>query len=624
MRERVFYPSSRTTIMHNIHKMKRYALIAAVCSLAMGATAQTQNLTKEITVEKDYVPVEHKATKQNALPKVQQNPADMNATLTYSDWAMPANVPAKIPTMTPYGYQTNKQWSTNKGYADLGIGSQLNIVGSAGYRVLDNDSHRLALWLQHCSSFLGKNSSPEVELPNKQKYNDNTIGANHTSQFYEGTLSIDASLNFDNFNYYAVGKAAAPEEGMLGYTGVVNNFSEDEMGMQKWMQFLVSSGWQSRRNDRNYTYGIKGGFGYGGFSKSGIQLPDYDNGAKETSFFINLNAKYFIQDNLKVGADLGFDFASYNTLPSFDFDTWKYNARKHSSLGVASVSPFLRYQRENLLLQLGVNFDIAINSGSTFNVSPNVKADYNFTPGVGIFLDLKGGTLINHLWQMKALNRYINPTMCYKTSDVPLDIEAGFNLGAWQGFSAKIFGGFASYNSYMMPQYTQAAMIPASVYEFTEVDMRSAVFYRGMKLSGWKAGAELGYKYRSLVDAKARFTYSPQNDDEGCILGLDRPEYVIDANIAICPIEPLRVNIGYEMRGNRAIYGTQIQNNGEDYWEAYKLNNVMNLKLGASYRVMPNLTVFVNAENLMNKQWDWFIGHGAQKLNIMGGAGITF
>ena len=176
----------------------------------------------------------------------------------------------------------------------------------------------------------------------------------------------------------------------------------------------------------------------------------------------------------------------------------------------------------------------------------------------------------------------------------------------------------------MMPQYTQAAMIPASVYDFTEVDMRSAVFYRGMKLSGWKAGAELGYKYRSLVDAKARFTYSPQNDDEGCILGLDRPEYVIDANIAICPIEPLRVNIGYEMRGNRAIYGTQIQNNGEDYWEAYKLNNVMNLKLGASYRVMSNLTVFVNAENLMNKQWDWFIGHGAQKLNIMGGAGITF
>ena len=176
--------------MHNIHKMKRYALIAAVCSLALGATAQTQNLTKEITVEKDYVPVEHKATKQNALPKVQQNPADMNATLTYSDWAMPANVPAKIPTMTPYGYQTNKQWSTNKGYADLGIGSQLNIVGSAGYRVLDNDSHRLALWLQHCSSFLGKNSSPEVELPNKQKYNDNTIGANHTSQFYERSASM--------------------------------------------------------------------------------------------------------------------------------------------------------------------------------------------------------------------------------------------------------------------------------------------------------------------------------------------------------------------------------------------------------------------------------------------------
>lgn len=611
--------------MHNIQKMKRYALIAAVCSLAMSATAQTQNLTKEITVEKDYVPVEHKATKQNVLPKVQQNPADMNATLTYSDWAMPATVPTKIPTITPYGYQTNKQWSTNKGYADLGIGSQLNIVGSAGYRVLDSDSHQLALWLQHCSTFLGKNSSPLVTGdPAKQKYNDNTVGANYTGQFYEGTLNIDASFNFDHFNYYSVGMNPEANEGEIIQINDPNPLSEDIMGMQTWKQFLVSSNWQSRRNDRSFTYGIGGGFGYGGFNKSGIDTQDFADGAKETSFFIDLNADYLLQDNLKVGADLGFDFASYNDLPSLNFDTFKYAERNHSSLGIAKVSPFIRYQREDLLIQLGVNLDIAINSGSTFRVSPNVKVDYRITPGVGLFIDLKGGNAINHLWQMKAQNRYINPGMCYETSFTPLDLEAGFNLGAWQGFSARLFGGFASYRDYMMPQLLAAPMVSSANYNFTHINMLSAVHYRGIDFSGWKAGAELAYKYRSYVDTKVRFTYSPQDGGDGCVLGLDRPEYVIDANIGIRPIEALCVNIGYEMRGNRAVYGFQNAANEKEYWEKTELDNVMNLKVGASYRIMPNLTVFIDANNLMNKQWDILPGFGAQKLSIMGGAGITF
>ena len=65
--------------------------------MTLGASAQ--NLNKEITVDKDYVPVERKAVKQNTLPAVQKNAVDMNAKLNYSDWALPAAVPAKIPTM---------------------------------------------------------------------------------------------------------------------------------------------------------------------------------------------------------------------------------------------------------------------------------------------------------------------------------------------------------------------------------------------------------------------------------------------------------------------------------------------------------------------------------------------
>ena len=129
--------------------------------MTLGASAQ--NLNKEITVDKDYVPVERKAVKQNTLPAVQKNAADMNAKLNYSDWALPAAVPAKIPTMQPYGYLTNKVVDTKRGYATLGAGSQLNLLGNAGYRVLDDVNTALALWVQHNRTWAGKNSSPWVD-----------------------------------------------------------------------------------------------------------------------------------------------------------------------------------------------------------------------------------------------------------------------------------------------------------------------------------------------------------------------------------------------------------------------------------------------------------------------------
>ena len=119
-----------------------------------------------------------------------------------------------------------------------------------------------------------------------------------------------------------------------------------------------------------------------------------------------------------------------------------------------------------------------------------------------------------------------------------------------------------------------------------------------------------------------RFTYSPQDEDEGCVLGLDRPEYVVDANISVMPIDKLAINLGYEMRGNRSMWGYQIVD-GKDYWEQTPLENAMNLKVGASYRLLDNLTLFVDANNLMNKQWDVLYGQGAQKLSVMGGASIT-
>ncbi|MGN0214752.1 MAG: hypothetical protein ACI4AH_08115 [Muribaculaceae bacterium] len=594
--------------------MKRYAIIAA-CAMTLGASAQTLN--KEITVDKDYVPVERKAVKQNVLPAVQKNAVDMNATLNYSDWALPAAVPAKIPTMQPYGYLTNKNFDTKRGYATLGAGTQLNLLGNAGYRVLDDANNTLAIWVEHNSTWAGKNSSLIYTEPLdvfKQKFNDNTIGLDFTSRFDEGTMRINARANFDTFNYY--GAVKRYESGMAEY-----NYIPDVFGNQSFSEVGVTGGWYSREANHNFNYQIEAGLGHGGFKKS--QFVDYE-GVKETNFFVKLGGKYAMNDHADAGAEVRFDYATFNDAPYFDLNTYKIAQEEDNSQGIARISPFVRFHRDNVMLRLGVNADISINAGTTFRIAPNVRLDYVFVPGVGLSLDINGGKNINHLWEMKAMNRYVNPSVRYGTTFVPVDAEASLNIGSFAGFSAKLFGGFASYKDKKLPFFAIAPAMPSGIgYDLKDDDLTSTTVYQTIDISGWKAGAELAYQYRALVDAKVRFTYSPQDADEGCVLGLDRPEYVLDANITVNPISKLAINLGYEMRGNRAMWGHQIVE-GHDFWEETPLDNAMNLKVGASYRLLDYLTLFVNANNLMNKQWDVLYGQGAQKLNVMGGASITF
>ena len=141
--------------------MKRYCISLIIAAFACGATvAQEQELNKEITVDRDFVPVEQKATKANLLPEVYRPQAATGAgKIGYSDWAVPVEVPATAVTLSPYGYGASRELSANRGYFEFGIGTCLNMLGSAGYRLIDLDDTKMSIWLQHNSTWTGKNKS---------------------------------------------------------------------------------------------------------------------------------------------------------------------------------------------------------------------------------------------------------------------------------------------------------------------------------------------------------------------------------------------------------------------------------------------------------------------------------
>ena len=171
-----------------------FTILLAAFTLTTVYAQDNTNLNKEITLEKDIEPLQKKAVKKNQLPKVKTlDNTQPKTNLGYSDLMAPIEVPADIPTLLPYGYRTAHNFSNKRGYLDVGVGSQANFRLDFGYRILNQEREKLGVWINHNSTWDGRNSSKLItDSQNrlKQKFNDNTLGVDYSKVFDRGTFSM--------------------------------------------------------------------------------------------------------------------------------------------------------------------------------------------------------------------------------------------------------------------------------------------------------------------------------------------------------------------------------------------------------------------------------------------------
>lgn len=632
-------------------------IFVCICTLSiMGLGGYAQELNKEITLEKDFVPVEKKATKKNALPVVIQ-PAknETPTTLKYSDWAQPTAVATSIPTMLPYGYRTSHIFSDKRGYFDFGVGTQLNIAGSAGYRLIDKPETQLGVWLQHTSTWSGKNTTTFIRDGEKlkQKYNDNVVGLDFSHQFSKGLLDAGASVHFDKFNYYGgLNRVWNSEWDLGGIVPIDNSYNWDDE-KQSFLDIALRGKWQSRINiaDRDFDYYVGMRFNHAGYSKS--FTTEYD-GAKENHITANVGASYQLSGAAGLGADVAVDYLNRKYKS-------EWNDRVADDMTMITLHPYYSYVGERASASLGVNLNFSFNDGAAIRVAPNVKIDYKFVDGAALYAVAQGGKRLNTLSSMAAVNRYSDPLGGYGNTFVPIDAEAGFKIGPFRGFSLKLYGGYGifkndqlvvlPYNLFAGPESGNLMYHNAFYYHnphimLSENQFFAPVYYRGLNTRGMKFGAELNYKYRSLAELDVKAVFAPQSKDldgkyiKGYTLGLDRAKTVVNVDLKVNPLRALTVNVGFDYRGGRYNIndyymeysfaewhddGSQIDNRYQFASSGtFDLADVLNLRAGASYRFDKTLTLWVQASNLLNKQWDVTMGMGAQKLGFMGGLQLVF
>ena len=607
-------------------------LLAAFALNGTYAQDNKTNLNKEITLEKDIAPLEKKAVKKNELPKVKKPTATGQKTqLGYSDLTSPIDVPTSIPTLLPYGYRTAHNFSDKRGYFDIGGGTQANFRVDFGYRLIDEEREKLGVWLNHNSTWNGKNSSKFVTMEenrNKQKYNDNTIAVDYSRGLGNGTLTLGAKAHVDIYNYYGGWNTADlsldPDVVMPNPTYKSPYNWDNEK--QTFFDFNLNAGWRSqfmlRDNPLKYNVGLQ--YGHAVYDKSFNDL--YNHGAHDNWGVLNLNGAYDLTELTTAALNIKGEYLRRGTKAKSgsDFDLF-------DEVGMITLSPTYTVRGDMFKLQLGLNAHISFSDGAAFRLSPNIRANLALVDGFSLFANFLGGKNLGYRVPTHYYNtRYDLPLLMYGSIYTPLDAEAGVKVGPFQGLSAKVSLGYAIVKDQPGICYRVEPQIHALNHGMMST-------YKVIDGRGYYINAEVAYKYRSLIEATAGIKYAPHDDEiydadkhyNNYKLGVDRASTVADIDLKVTPWRPLTLNVGLQYRGGRmALFNTHNTYSGSELaahlYEFVKMDDVINLHAGANYRLNSSVSLWLQAHNLLNRRYDILYGLGTQRIGFMAGASFTF
>ena len=137
------------------------------------------------------------------------------------------------------------------------------------------------------------------------------------------------------------------------------------------------------------------------------------------------------------------------------------------------------------------------------------------------------------------------------------------------------------------------------------------------------AGAQISYAYKDLFSFAADATYyhwdadDPNVDSETVNYNdalLMKPQFKLGLQIEARPIHALSLNISYQYISRTEPY----------FFTGAKLPAVSNLGLKATYNLFKGVSIYAKADNLLNKEYQYYLDYPTQGINFVGGLSFQF
>lgn len=567
--------------------------------LIAGSLFASGQYDQSIAVEGKYTPEYINHDRIGVFPTPLRFPLEKSS-LQYSLSGTNADfLPTAVPIQAT-AWRAARTIPEYRGYLDLGIGSWLESTLSAGYRFIDSRTATLGIRLQHNSTSLWKPEFTVLPDTKTERY-DESIGLYGKRLFGDiGRLEGAVDYHIGNFNYY----------GFDPYFQLPDLTGDPKAPTQTLNDIAARIGWFSPASAEKLSWSVTAGVRYFGYRRfytpAFAALYNSQTGGRETDFNIKGGVEYKFASPSSLGIDVNADILSYAKSEWKGPEGLSGMLSDLDSYGMVSLTPYYKFTRNLLNIQIGVRIDLAFNAGpeddrfSTFHIAPAVRLDYN-AGAVKLFLHALGGTQLHTLASGYQQDYYQAPALT-STSPVytPVDAKIGAAFGPFNGFHAGLDVAYRSSRNQYLGGYYQLYLNRELPYAGIRTD-----------LNGFSFGINAGYDAGRFFKIAGEARYQPQDGETGYFNGYDRPEWTAQISAETNPWSSLRFKLGYELRAMRLM-------------DMGRLPNVSLLNFGASYGITDRLSVWLQADNLLNRKYWYMPGLPAPGILISAGIGLMF
>lgn len=540
----------------------------ALIAFPTWAQAQTQakdtTLSRTVVVEQEYNPDIMDASKVNVLPKVAP-PTVSKKTVEYDATLVPAgNIPAS--TMQAYT-GVESQDKAQRGYARLGYGNYGNLDARANYLFILPNSDKLNLNF-HMNGMDGKLDMPDSKEKWDARYYRTRAGMDYIHSFRKVDLNVAGNFGLSNFNYMSY--TSNNKQKFL--SGDVH-FGVKSTGEELPLQFHAETNLMFYERQHDFQY----------------------ENAQEAMVRTRAGAMGAISGEQYVGVELAMDNVFYKNNEFDDYTSVELN-------------PYYLYQNDDWKIRLGAHVDFAFGFGKKFRVAPDVTAQYIFSDSYILYAQATGGRRTNDFRRLEMISPYSQTASQLDATYEQLNAALGFRTSPVTGLWFNLYGGYQDLKNNL----ATIGVTPTADGSYSS----SYLLPLQANMHNIYAGAEISYSYKDIISFSASGVYrdwktAKAEDYNGDVLLAYMPSFEAKFNVDIRPIPSVLVNLGYQ-HATREKVGDQ------------RVDPVGNLYLGGSYEVFKDISIYVRANNLLNKDYQYYWGYPTEGVNFMGGVSFRF
>ena len=563
--------------------MKRTLIFCLFCAL-VGNVWATEEVSRDVTVERDYNPTIGQVRKQTLTPdKEELTPEPLE--VKYTTWSKSEEVEQKPNLQKPITVDVDRFYPYKKGMAKVGFGFYLQALAEFYYPLLQGDTYLLDVDVKHHSNWSKITLEDGTKPRGMSHFTD--VALNYEHQFTDMRLAMKADYAYTGYDYY--GMSNEP----------VTPFYKDTVGNNSVFEFDAKLFSTNTKNSFQYHVGLD--YLYLG--------RNFDISMHEFGFDADISGAV---GNGRLGGAVKLDVHT-TSMPE---DTGSTAAHAHTAT-ILTLTPYYSFGRDDWNVKIGANLFAHIAQGENpwpVSGSANISAHVGIVPELFyLYGGIGGDYSSNDYYSMIRENRYITPNLEMKPTYTPFNVDLGLKVRIMKGLLFDVnFAYNLILNQYYYVNHVHEVLNPVT--NLMEADYYTNTFdvVYEPTTNHMAVGAGLHFDYVKGLDLSLNAQYNMWAV-ETVPYAWHKPAFEVGFKGTYHFLEKWQVGASYTFLAGRMawVQGAPVA-----------MNDLHDVNVWASYQALDWLNVFVEGKNLANIQSDTYYGYRSFGINAM--AGVTF